>query len=158
MSNGTVTVNFESTGANNVASDIDALTARMHRFQEAGFVSGQDVVSLRSRAISQSTAQQHFVVSKQAQQLAAAGAKFSQGMSMATGALTIAARAIGDSSGKLAQVAASFGNMGAIGSGALAYLGQGGVLGKLGTIGAGLGTFGAGYGIGNWLWDLMFFI
>lgn len=153
MTNGNIAINFEAKGARAVASDIDALTERMHRFREAGLISGQDVAALRSRAVSQSTARQSFVVSNQAQQLAAAGAKFSQGMSMGAGALTLAARAMGQSTGALSQVAAALGNFGAIGSGALAYLGQGGTLGKIGTIGAGLGTFGAGYGIGNWLWD-----
>lgn len=153
MTNGNIAINFEAKGARAVAADIDALTERMRRFREAGLISGQDVAALRSRAVSQSTARQSFVVSNQAQQLAAAGAKFSQGMSMGAGALTLAARAMGQSTGALSQVAAALGNFGAIGSGALAYLGQGGTLGKIGTIGAGLGTFGAGYGIGNWLWD-----
>ena len=134
-------------------AEIDALTDRLQRYQKAGLVSGQDVAALRSRAISQSMPQQSFVVSNQAQRLAAAGSKFSQGMTMGAGALTLAARAMGQSTGALSQVAAALGNFGAIGSGALAYLGQGGTLGKIGTIGAGLGTFGAGYGIGNWLWD-----
>lgn len=152
MTNGNIAINFEAKGASAVASDIDALIERMRRFREAGLISGQDVAALRSRAVSQSTARQSFVVSNQAQRLAAAGAKFSQGMTMATGALTVAARAFGDGSGKLAQVAATFGNFGAIGSGALAYLGQGGTLGKIGMTGAGLGIFGAGYGVGDWIY------
>jgi len=152
MARGDIQINFEATGTKQVAAEVDALTERLQRYQKAGLVSGQDVAALRSRAISQSAAQQSFVVSKQAQQLAAAGSKFSQGMSMGAGALTLAARAMGQSTGALSQVAAALGNFGAIGSGALAYLGQGGTLGKIGMAGAGLGIFGAGYGVGEWIY------
>ena len=152
MARGDIQINFEATGTKQVGAEIDALTERLQNYQKAGLVSGQDVAALRSRAISQNTAQQSFVVSKQAQQLAAAGAKFSQGMSMGAGALTLAARAMGQSTGALSQVAAALGNFGAIGSGALAYLGQGGTLGKIGMAGAGLGIFGAGYGVGDWIY------
>ena len=152
MARGDIQINFEATGTKQVGAEIDALTDRLQRYQKAGLVSGQDVAALRSRAISQSMPQQSFVVSKQAQQLAAAGSKFSQGMSMGAGALTLAARAMGQSTGALSQVAAALGNFGAIGSGALAYLGQGGALGKIGMAGAGLGAFGAGYGVGDWIY------
>lgn len=152
MARGDIQINFEATGTKQVGAEIDALTDRLQRYQKAGLVSGQDVAALRSRAISQSMPQQSFVVSKQAQQLAAAGSKFSQGMSMGAGALTLAARAMGQSTGALSQVAAALGNFGAIGSGALAYLGQGGALGKIGMAGAGLGIFGAGYGVGDWIY------
>lgn len=155
MAKGDIQINFEATGTQRAAAEIDGLTGRLQHFRKAGLVSGQDVVALRSRALAQGGAQQSYVVSAQAQRLVSAGAKFSQGMSMGAGALTLAARTMGQSTGALSQVAAALGNFGAIGSGALSYLGQGGTLGKVGTLGAGLGAVSAGYGVGNWLWNTL---
>lgn len=177
MAEGDIRINFRSEGAGKVQSDLEAVGAatreaeqeakllreRLERFQSLrvrGLLGYDEFRGLSSDA-KRLSAQRvgisgtSHVVSKEAQMLAAAGGKFSAGMSAGAASLNYAARIMGDSSGAMAKVAANLSSLGAIGAGSMSVAQTGGVVGMLGraglAVGVGMAAYDVGGAIGDWL-------